>query len=198
MKHKNLLIVWSCHSATIIVRCFLIEIHKQIYWLIYWSCHSLGNNILREGSWTSLVPADPTHKPPTTGDIVYFETSPSFCEVDPATGFRGVRGRECNATSDGLDGCELMCCGHGYKTERVSVRERCGCEFRWCCHVTCQTCARLKDRHTCLWIKRLVRLPSILWIGTRLSIKGIFRLACALRIGRRVCELKELADLDVS
>ncbi|KAK2139725.1 hypothetical protein LSH36_1636g00003 [Paralvinella palmiformis] len=97
-----------------------------------------------------LLPSDPNHKQPHSRDLVYYESSPDFCERDSVTGFRGTRGRLCNATSIGLDGCELMCCGRGYRTETYSARERCNCIFHWCCEVTCEICNRTRMRHTCL------------------------------------------------
>ncbi|XP_060587809.1 protein Wnt-1-like [Ruditapes philippinarum] len=97
-----------------------------------------------------LEPADPNHKRPDKRDLVYFEESPDFCEADDSAGTLGTVGRECNATSIGIDGCDLMCCGRGYKSETYTVRERCSCTFHWCCEVKCKICTRTKIRHTCL------------------------------------------------
>ncbi|KAK3599048.1 hypothetical protein CHS0354_012536 [Potamilus streckersoni] len=98
----------------------------------------------------TLLPANTNHKPPGKKDLVYFEDSPNFCEKDTSIGFIGTKGRECNATSLGIDGCDLMCCGRGYKSESYTVRERCSCTFHWCCQVKCKVCTRTKIRHTCL------------------------------------------------
>ena len=98
-----------------------------------------------------LEPSDPNHKRPDKRDLVYFEVSPDFCERDEAIGFPGTTGRECNATSIGIDGCDLLCCGRGFKSEQYTVRERCSCTFHWCCEVKCKICTRTKIRHTCLW-----------------------------------------------
>ncbi|KAL3854686.1 hypothetical protein ACJMK2_013944 [Sinanodonta woodiana] len=98
----------------------------------------------------TLLPANTNHKPPGKKDLVYFEDSPNFCEKDTSIGFTGTKGRECNATSLGIDGCDLMCCGRGYKSESYTVRERCSCTFHWCCQVKCKVCTRTKIRHTCL------------------------------------------------
>lgn len=97
-----------------------------------------------------LEPADPNHKRPDKRDLVYFEESPDFCLADDSAGTLGTVGRECNATSIGIDGCDLMCCGRGYKSETYTVRERCSCTFHWCCEVKCKICTRTKIRHTCL------------------------------------------------
>lgn len=98
----------------------------------------------------NLIPANPNHKHPVPRDLVYFEESPSFCAKDASIGFKGTAGRECNDTSIGVDGCDLMCCGRGYKSESYIARERCSCTFHWCCKVHCEICTKTKIRHTCL------------------------------------------------
>lgn len=98
----------------------------------------------------SLKPYNPDHKPPTQKDLVYFEQSPGFCEKNLRLGILGTHGRQCNDTSIGVDGCDLMCCGRGYRTQEVTVVERCACTFHWCCEVKCKTCRTKKTIHTCL------------------------------------------------
>ncbi|XP_034933821.1 protein wingless isoform X2 [Chelonus insularis] len=97
-----------------------------------------------------LKPYNPEHKPPGLKDLVYLEASPPFCEKNPKLGILGTHGRQCNDTSIGVDGCDLMCCGRGYKTQEVIVVERCACTFHWCCEVKCQLCRTKKTIHTCL------------------------------------------------
>lgn len=98
----------------------------------------------------SLKPHNPEQKPPVIKDLVYFEQSPGFCEKNLRLGILGTHGRQCNNTSMGFDGCELMCCGRGYRTQEVTVVERCACTFHWCCEVKCKTCVTKKTIHTCL------------------------------------------------
>ena len=53
-------------------------------------------------------PKKKLHKAPTIADLVYYEDSPNFCQRNPETGSLGTRGRVCNNTSLGTDGCDLM------------------------------------------------------------------------------------------
>ena len=98
-----------------------------------------------------LKPYNPDHKAPSRKDLVYYENSPNFCEKNLKLGITGTQGRVCNETSIGVDGCDLMCCGRGYKTEVKEVVERCACTFHWCCEVKCKVCRTKKTVHTCLW-----------------------------------------------
>ena len=61
----------------------------------------------------------------------------------------GTDGRVCNRTSRGMDSCEVMCCGRGYDTSRVSRTTKCECKFHWCCAVHCRDCEHQVDVHTC-------------------------------------------------
>ncbi|KAM6982730.1 protein Wnt-1 [Tautogolabrus adspersus] len=97
-----------------------------------------------------LEPENPAHKPPSAMDLVYFEKSPNFCSYNGKTGTLGTSGRTCNSSSLGLDGCELLCCGRGFKTRTESVTERCHCTFHWCCHVSCLNCTSTRTIHQCL------------------------------------------------
>ena len=41
------------------------------------------------------------------------DESPDYCIGSDQTGSFGTQGRQCNKTSPGTDGCNLMCCGRG-------------------------------------------------------------------------------------
>ncbi|XP_056142089.1 wingless-type MMTV integration site family, member 4b [Lampris incognitus] len=106
--------------------------------------------LTRIGSRTALLPRDPQVKPPAARDLVYLAASPDFCLLDPDNGIPGTAGRRCNGTSRlAPDGCELVCCGPGYRAGRAEVVQRCSCKFSWCCSVRCQQCKNTVTIHTC-------------------------------------------------
>ncbi|CAG2181360.1 unnamed protein product, partial [Oppiella nova] len=69
-----------------------------------------------------------TIKPPEKEDIVYSEETADFCSPNPLTGSLGTKGRVCNK-SIGTDGCDLLCCGRGYKTIIKAEEVNCRCKF---------------------------------------------------------------------
>ncbi|KAJ1110390.1 hypothetical protein NDU88_007742 [Pleurodeles waltl] len=72
---------------------------------------------------------------PMDTDLVYIEKSPNYCEEDPVTGSVGTQGRMCNKTAQHNTGCDLMCCGRGWKI--CLVDERVGkCVFGCACVLT--------------------------------------------------------------
>ena len=96
-----------------------------------------------------LIPENPRHIPPTDSNLVYLTKSSDYCKYDPSTGSHGTIGRECNKTSDGIDGCSLMCCNRGFYSREVTLTRRCKCQFIWCCHVKCETCKERVIKHFC-------------------------------------------------
>ncbi|XP_031782681.1 protein Wnt-1 isoform X2 [Nasonia vitripennis] len=96
-----------------------------------------------------LRPARPELKRPNKTDLVYLEDSPDYCERNLTLGIPGTRGRICNRTSLGLDGCRLLCCGRGYQTRVRDVTEKCNCRFVWCCDVKCELCRHTREEHVC-------------------------------------------------
>ncbi|KAL7871277.1 hypothetical protein SRHO_G00087740 [Serrasalmus rhombeus] len=98
---------------------------------------------------TGFTSAYRKFKKPAKNDLVYFEDSPDYCIWDHESGSVGTGGRVCNRTSRGADSCEVMCCGRGYDTSRVSRTSKCECKFHWCCAVHCRDCHEEVDIHTC-------------------------------------------------
>ncbi|KFP63536.1 Protein Wnt-2b, partial [Cariama cristata] len=103
---------------------------------------------------TGFTVANKNFRKPTKTDLVYFENSPDYCVMDKSAGSLGTAGRVCNKMSRGTDGCEVMCCGRGYDTTRVTRITKCECKFHWCCAVRCKECEDTVDVHTCKAPKR--------------------------------------------
>ncbi|XP_038113729.1 protein Wnt-6 [Culex quinquefasciatus] len=108
-----------------------------------------ATKVIARNDGHSFMPDDPSIKLPTKRDLVYTEDSDDFCEVNAKTGSLGTHGRECNITSNGVDGCNLMCCERGQARKHVEVKRNCKCSFKWCCEVTCSTCIDIKEVYTC-------------------------------------------------
>ncbi|XP_028393131.1 protein Wnt-1-like isoform X2 [Dendronephthya gigantea] len=102
------------------------------------------------GRKITFTPVNEDHKAPTRADLIYYEESPDFCSKNSKVGSLGTVGRECNRTSLGTNGCDLLCCGRGYRSEWKAVEKPCKCRFEWCCKVNCQTCKETKNVHLCL------------------------------------------------
>ena len=98
---------------------------------------------------TKLIQNDARYNKATKEDLIYLQQSPDYCLANDHTGSVGTTGRQCDKDSEGMDGCELMCCGRGHNTFKTNVLERCQCKFQWCCEVKCKTCRREVDIHTC-------------------------------------------------
>ncbi|XP_008630550.1 PREDICTED: protein Wnt-5a [Corvus brachyrhynchos] len=96
-----------------------------------------------------LVQVNSRFNAPTIHDLVYIDPSPDYCVRNESTGSLGTQGRLCNKTSEGMDGCELMCCGRGYDQFKTVQRERCHCKFHWCCYVKCKLCTEIVDQFVC-------------------------------------------------
>lgn len=104
---------------------------------------------MRLNSRGKLVQVNSRFNSPTTQDLVYIDPSPDYCVRNESTGSLGTQGRLCNKTSEGMDGCELMCCGRGYDQFKSVQTERCHCKFHWCCYVKCKKCTEIVDQFVC-------------------------------------------------
>jgi len=103
----------------------------------------------RKNGRRMLLPKYHRFKPHGDIDLVYLVTSPDYCELDVKRGSLGTKGRECDPTSKGIDGCDLLCCNRGHTTRRERRVERCKCKFHWCCYVECEECVRDVQISTC-------------------------------------------------
>ncbi|XP_071488826.1 protein Wnt-10a-like [Diadema antillarum] len=97
---------------------------------------------------TALYAQRKRRRLPPQEELVFLEKSPDFCEPDPRLGSPGTRGRYCNRTSSGIDGCDSLCCGRGYNIRLERRTEWCNCTFHWCCYVRCQQC------HSSEWVNQ--------------------------------------------
>nr|XP_027201897.1 protein Wnt-1-like isoform X1 [Dermatophagoides pteronyssinus]XP_027201898.1 protein Wnt-1-like isoform X2 [Dermatophagoides pteronyssinus] len=141
----------------------------QTCWMRLPSFHDIGNNLKDRFDGASRVsisneyrgftrkmmkhvqlkPYEMGYKTPTREDLIYFEESPDFCIPNHKYGIMGTQGRQCNASSIGVEGCHLLCCGRGYETEEIEEYERCNCTFHWCCQVNCKICKIKKKIYRC-------------------------------------------------
>lgn len=102
------------------------------------------------GKRSQLVPLNAYFKYHSDTDLVYLDSSPDFCEQDSRRDTPGTHGRLCNRTSPGVDGCNTLCCGRGFRTRTEKVTERCDCKFYWCCYVKCKECEVDVEFNYCL------------------------------------------------
>ncbi|XP_062570951.1 protein Wnt-9a-like [Saccostrea cucullata] len=86
---------------------------------------------------------DPKNSTPRSVDMVYIESSPSFCSKSSFS--KGTTGRECNKNST----CHSLCCGRGYNVMTRKTYERCQCQVVWCCKFNCKRCLTDQEVYTC-------------------------------------------------
>ncbi|EDS30330.1 wingless [Culex quinquefasciatus] len=110
---------------------------------------ALVKPVENKGVIKKLKRKDSQYKKVNKSDLVYIAESPDYCEENDSLGIFGTRGRFCNRTSYGIEGCRLLCCGRGYQTRIRNVEEKCNCKFVWCCSVKCDTCSVRKDEYIC-------------------------------------------------
>ncbi|XP_055637960.1 protein Wnt-5 [Toxorhynchites rutilus septentrionalis] len=148
---KKSRIICKCHGVS--GSCSLITCWQQLT-----SIREIGD-FLREKYDEStqvkinkrgrLQVKDPRYKIPTPLDLVYLDESPDWCRNNRQLKWPGTHGRICNKSSSGLDGCAILCCGRGYNTKKIVVKERCNCKFQWCCQVKCDICTKHIEEYTC-------------------------------------------------
>jgi wingless-type MMTV integration site family protein 6 len=108
-----------------------------------------ATKVIARNDGHSFMAEGMTIKPPTRKDLVYTDESQDFCRANPKLGSLGTVGRECNITSNGIDGCNLLCCERGQTRKLMKVKKNCRCIFTWCCKVTCETCIEEQEVYTC-------------------------------------------------
>ncbi|XP_077298468.1 protein Wnt-6-like [Arctopsyche grandis] len=108
-----------------------------------------ATKVISSNDGKSFMPEERSIKPPNRANLVYTENSPDFCEANLKIGSLGTQGRHCNATSQGVDGCNLLCCNRGFSQKTVNESVNCRCRFKWCCDVTCDTCIDRRVVNTC-------------------------------------------------
>ncbi|XP_029471813.1 protein Wnt-2 [Rhinatrema bivittatum] len=114
-----------------------------------WRKYNGAIQVVLNQDGTGFTVANKRFKKPTKTDLVYFENSPDYCIKDRLAGSLGTAGRVCNQTSRGMDSCDVMCCGRGYDTSRITRLAKCECKFHWCCAVRCKDCLETIDVRTC-------------------------------------------------
>lgn len=108
-----------------------------------------ATKVIARNDGHSFMPEILSIKQPTRHDLVYTEDSDDFCRFNAKTGSLGTVGRECNATSISIDGCDLLCCNRGYDHKIVREKVNCRCMFKWCCEVKCSSCIERREVSTC-------------------------------------------------
>ncbi|XP_071163930.1 protein Wnt-11-like [Mytilus edulis] len=103
----------------------------------------------RKKSKKVFVPLFPHRQSVTTNTLIYYTKSPDYCSRDPKTGAEGTEGRYCDKGSQGWGGCDILCCGRGYKSFTREIVERCECKYYWCCYVKCKECSKTLHLNVC-------------------------------------------------
>lgn len=87
--------------------------------------------------------------PSLTQSLVHLHDSFDFCDYNYRMGSQGTRGRLCNATSNGEDHCDRLCCGRDYVTQSYIKTVDCHCVFKFCCKIECQKCEAQITENRC-------------------------------------------------
>lgn len=122
-------------------------------WIRLSSFHTIGNVLHRKyekaakislmnNDKNQLLINDDRNKfiTPFREDLVYSQESPDFCRFNSLFSNIKTRGRRCIPNSNGPDGCDAICCGHGFVNHRIAHADNCNCRWLWCCQVVCDKC----------------------------------------------------------
>lgn len=88
-------------------------------------------------------------KKPMKRELIYTDSSPSYCVSNSTTRTNGTEGRICRSVSSDTDNCSYLCCGRGYDVQRKLRKWDCKCKFYWCCHVECEECHEPSKQYVC-------------------------------------------------
>lgn len=124
---------------------YLFQQYQNAKAVVPWT----GGSRLKRPRTLVLKKSKRPNRKPRRRDLVYLDKSPNYCEYDTQTGSLGTVGRRCNRTSEGNDGCTLLCCGRGYNTHQYTKTWQCNCTFHWCCKVDCNNCTEKRLEYTC-------------------------------------------------
>ena len=108
-----------------------------------------GTQVRLQRQLSQLKPRKSEQKYFNATDLVYIQTSPSYCEKNVRLGALGTQGRECHLTGHEAGSCSVLCCDRGYETIVSTIEEDCDCQFHWCCEVRCKRCVKKIERHFC-------------------------------------------------
>lgn len=89
------------------------------------------------------------YETPKRLELVHLQASPQYCERNSSTGSLGTVDRPCNLIAQGVDSCDLLCCGRGHNIHQLLERWQCRCKFKWCCNVQCDICHERIEKYTC-------------------------------------------------
>ena len=103
-----------------------------------------------ENGYTRVGKRRSTLSRPTTGNLVFVERSPDYCEQSKEDKTLGTIGRECKTDIEGHGSCSELCCNRGFRRDVSIVQQRCQCKFQWCCYVKCKTCDSEQVKSVCL------------------------------------------------
>ncbi|CAD7079985.1 unnamed protein product [Hermetia illucens] len=109
-----------------------------------------ATKVIARNDGIGFMPEGPaTIKPPSKHDLVYTDESPDFCVNNPKTGSLGTVNRKCNATSAGVDGCDLLCCDRGHYKLTLYQKVSCNCRLEKLCKIHCDECPQKVVENYC-------------------------------------------------
>lgn len=81
-------------------------------------------------------------------EMLYLDDDVNYCSTNK--GQYSSTGRRCSLNDTRTDSCNKICCGKGYREQKIEVHTKCRCKFVYCCRVECDTCKRFDKIHECM------------------------------------------------